>query len=116
MALSVRKSYTLYHSTIKPISGKINIKGTNGYGFYLTSRLKYSKTFGDFTYKFKVIPVKSLVLYDNDVKKHSFFNISKEHFDNYINEGYDSLIWYRKNILTEFVVLNVDIIKNYYTL
>ena len=58
----------LYHSTTNYISKNFKIKGNSGYGIYFAPNIKDSKTFGDITYKCKIIPIKTLKFNDNEVK------------------------------------------------
>lgn len=104
---------TLYHSTTRPISGQFDIKGNSGYGAYFSKSLKYTKSVGDISYKVKICPQNSLIFHDNEVRGKGFFNMSKEYYDKYISDGYDSLIWYRNGKLLEFIALKPEIIINY---
>lgn len=105
---------SLYHSTTSPISGEWRVRGKNdSWGIFLTKNKKYSQTFGDLTYRVKIDPKNTLILKDNEVRKNPFFNMNKDQYDNYIKQGYDSIAWYRKDILTEFIVLDPSIIKDY---
>jgi hypothetical protein len=115
MSLLLKNKITLYHSTTNPIAGKWKMKGNNGYGIYLAKSLKYSKTFGDITYKVIVIPKRTLIFNDNEVRGKGFFNMTEIKYKEFI-KNYDSLAWYRKGILQEFVVLDDKIIKDYYTI
>jgi hypothetical protein len=107
------KCMTLYHSTTQPISGQFRIKGNAGYGVYFAKSIKDSKTFGDITYKVKICPQNTLIFNDNEVKGKGFFNMSKEFYDKYISEGYDSLLWYRNGRFQEFIALKPEIIIDY---
>lgn len=107
------KCMTFYHSTTVPISGQFRIKGNAGYGAYFSKSIKYSKTFGDITYKVKICPQNTLTFHDNEVKGKGFFNMTKEFYDKYISEGYDSLLWYRDGKIQEFVALKPEIIVDY---
>lgn len=104
----------LYHSTTTPLSGKIRIAGkNNSYGFFCSPIKQYSKVYGDYTYKVKLKHTdKILVLRDRDVFKNPFFNITKKEFEIYIKK-YDIILWYRKEKLTEVVILNSEIVKEY---
>lgn len=103
----------LYHSTTSPISKNFRIKGNCGYGAYFAKTIKDSKTFGDITYKVKIEAKKTFVIHDNDVKKYKFFNIDKEWYDKYISLGFDSIAWYKKGVLKEFIALDETIIKKF---
>ncbi len=104
---------TLYHSTTHPIIGKFRIKGNCGYGVYFARTIRDSRTFGDITYKVNVLPKKTLIFNDNEVSGKGFFNMSRDIYDRYISDGYDSVAWYRKGRLQEFIVLRTDIISDY---
>lgn len=108
-----QKCLNLFHSTTQPISGGFNVRGNAGYGIYLAKSKRISKVFGNIVYKVKVCPLNTLVFHDNEVKKKGFFNMSKKHYDDYISQGYDSLIWYRNGKFMEMVVLDPDIIEDY---
>jgi len=99
----------LYHSTTTPIN-EFRIKGNCGYGVYFASAKKYSQTFGDITYRVKLTPNNTLIFNDNEVRGKGFFNMSELQFNDYIKAGYDSLAWYRKGKLAEFIALTTDII------
>ena len=101
----------LYHWSTNIVT-EPRIKGNCGYGFYLAKNKNYSRIFGDMLHKVTVSPKKTCIYNDSEVKGHAFFNIDKEHYDEYISQGYDSLAWYRNGKLTEFVVLKPEIIKD----
>lgn len=107
------KEMTLYHSTTHPIIGKFRIKGNAGYGVYFAGTIRKSRTFGDITYKVKVSPKRTLIFNDNEVSGKGFFNMSRDIYLSYISDGYDSVVWYRKGRLQEFIALNTDIIIDY---
>lgn len=88
------------------------MRGNNGWGVYFSKKKRYSQTFGDLTYKVKVCPKNTLRFDDNEVKGKGFFNMTKEKYDYYREQGYDSLVWYRNGTFKELVVLTNDIIKN----
>lgn len=112
-SLKQDKKITLYHSTTSPIIGNFRVSNRYGfYGIYFAKSKSKSKTFGDITYKVSVNPKNTLVINDNEVKKYNFFNISKESYDKYISDGYDSIAWYKNGVLQEFVVLDNKIISN----
>lgn len=104
----------LYHSTTRPLSGKIRIEGkNNSFGFFCSPIKQYSKVYGDYTYKVKLKTTsKILILKDRDVFKNPFFNITKKEFEQYIKK-YDIIEWYRKEKLTEVIILNPEIVKSY---
>ena len=104
----------LYHSTtsILPSCG-FKVKGNCGYGIYLAKSRKYSRHFGDITYSVNVQPKNTLRFDDNEVRGKGFFNMTEVHFNNYLNNGYDSLVWYRNGKIAEFIVLDTGIIKEW---
>lgn len=103
----------LYHSTTTPIGNTFRVQGkNNSWGIFFAKTKKYSQTFGDITYKVLIEPKNTLILNDKEVMKTPFFNMNKEQYDNYINQGYDSIAWYRQGELTEFIVLDPNIIKD----
>ena len=106
-------TYYLYHGTTNPLYGKIRIAGRNGWGAYFAKDKKDTQIFGDLLHKVKIVSKNSRIFIDNEVGRYPFFNISKDHYDEYIKQGYDSLIWYRRGKLKEFVVLDPSIVKNY---
>ena len=112
MPIFKNKIMVLYHSTSRVLIGSFKIKGSCGYGSYFAKSKKDSKTFGDMTYKVKITPLNPLVINDNEIKNYNFFNISKESYDTYIKNGYDSIAWYKNGLLKEFIVLNTTIIKS----
>lgn len=103
----------LYHSTTKPISGEFKIKGTYGYGAYFAGTAKDSQTFGNITYEVKICPENTFVLKDSEVRGTQFYNMPKQVFEKYINDGYDSVAWYRGGKIKEFIVLVPNIVKDY---
>ena len=105
------KKMTLYHWSTHVVT-EPRIKGICGYGFYLAKNKKYSRACGDMLHKVVVCPQNTLVFNDAEVKKNAFFNIDKQHYDNYISQGYDSLAWYKNGVLCEFIALVPEIIKN----
>lgn len=107
------KEFTLYHSGTNVISGEFRMKGkNNSWGVFLSPKIDYSKVFGDITNIVKVKPKKTLVLLDRDVLKTPFFNIKEAEYKKYIEDGYDSIAWYRNGKLNEFVVLDNSIVKS----
>lgn len=113
MSIEKGKCITLYHSTTQVISGQFRIKGNCGYGAYFAKSIKDSRTFGDRTYKVKICPKNTLIFHDNEVKGKGFFNMSKELYDKYTSDGYDSLLWYRNGRFQEFIALKAEIIVSY---
>ena len=105
------KTMKLYHWSTNVVT-EPRIKGNCGYGFYMAKNKKYSRLFGNVLHKVTVKPENTFELFDKDVKKHAFFNIDKQHYDDYISKGYDSLAWYRNGELCEFVALKQEIIKD----
>jgi len=110
------KIYKFYHST-NNIFGKWNIKAKNFYGIYSSPILAYSKKYGELTYDIKVKPLKTLVVNgrefsDKFISKINIFNITKAMYDELIEKGYDSIAWYRKEKLMEFIILDTSIIKS----
>lgn len=106
-----RKRY--YHSNSKGLFGKFKLRNNRGfYGVYFSPSKSYSKKFGDQVYKVDLYPKKTLEIRDKkDFQKYgNIFNISKEGYDNLIDEGYDSIAWYRDGKLMEFIVIDIDII------
>ena len=104
----------LYHSTtnILPSMG-FKVKGNCGYGVYLAKSKKYSSSFGDILYSVIVKPKNTLRFDDNDVRGKGFFNMKENDYNSYIQQGYDSLVWYRKGKLTEFILLDTKIITDW---
>ena len=88
------------------------MRGNSGFGCYFARTISDSQTFGDITYKVRLLPKHTLIFNDNEVKGKGFFNMSKEMFDKY-SKHYDSIRWNQKGKLKEFLVLNTDIIKSY---
>lgn len=105
------KVMKLYHWSTNVVT-EPRIKGNCGYGFYMAKNKKYSRLFGNVLHKVTVKPENTFELFDKDVRKYAFFNIDKQHYDDYINKGYDSLAWYRNGELCEFVALKQEIIKD----
>ena len=101
----------LYHWSTNVVT-EPRIKGNCGYGFYMAKNRKYSRLFGDVLHKVTVMPKNTFVLNDKEVRKYPFFNIDKEHYEDYIKKGYDSLAWYRNGELCEFIALKPEIIKD----
>ena len=101
----------LYHWSTRIIT-EPRIKGNCGYGFYLAKNKKYSRAAGDMLHVVTVSPKSTCTFNDGEVKGHAFFNIDKEHYEEYIQQGYDSIAWYKNGKLAEFVVLKPEIIKN----
>lgn len=105
------KKLNLYHSTANMLIGDFRIRNISGfYGVYFASSKRDSKVFGDRTYKVSIKPKNTLIIQDNEVKKYNFFNISKESYEKYIEDGFDSIAWYQKGKIKEFVVLDTKII------
>lgn len=103
----------MYHSTTSPIVGQFRMKGKSGYGAYFAKSSKDTEIFGDIKYKVKICPQNTLIFHDNEVRGKGFFNMTKEFYDKYISEGYDSLLWYRKGRFQELVVLRPEIIVDH---
>jgi hypothetical protein len=111
------KIYKFYHSTNNPIFGNWKIKAKYFYGIYSSPILAYSKKYGQLTYDIKVKPLKTLVVNgsefsDKFISKINLFNITKPMYDELIEKGYDSIAWFRKEKLMEFIILNISIIKS----
>lgn len=105
------KVLSLYHGTTKLLgSSGFRIKGNAGYGVYLAGDKKHSLKYGDILYKVKVRPKNTLTFNDNEVWRKGFFNMSKEWYDKYINDGYDSISWVVGGKIKEFIVLDLSII------
>lgn len=105
------KAMKLYHWSTNVVT-EPRIKGNCGYGFYMAKNKKYSRLFGDILHRVIVKPENTLTFNDREVKQHAFFNIDKEHYDDYISAGYDSLAWYRNGELCEFIALKPEIIRD----
>ena len=108
----VRKK-SFYHSNMSGLQGEFRLRNTRGfYGIYFTPKKKYSKQYGDFTYKVDVYPNNTLILNDKDAFRYggNIFNITKENYESLIKDGYDSIEWYRGGELLEFIALTNDII------
>ena len=105
------KAMKLYHWSTNVVT-EPRIKGNCGYGFYMAKNKKYSRLFGDILHRVIVKPENTLVFNDKEVKQNAFFNIDKQHYDDYINAGYDSLAWYRNGELCEFIALKPEIIRD----
>jgi len=108
-----KRKLKLYHSSTNIISGDFRMSGkNNSWGVFFSPKTKYSQGFGDMTYNVTVEPKNTLVLQDKEAMQNPFFNITKEQYDKYVKDGYDSIAWYRGGELTEFIALTNDIIKN----
>lgn len=108
-----KRKLKLYHSSTNIISGDFKMSGkNNSWGVFFSPKIKYSQGFGDMTYDVTVEPKNTLVLQDKEAMQNPFFNITKEQYDKYVKDGYDSIAWYRGGELTEFIALTNDIIKN----
>ena len=108
------KILSLYHGTTQALgSSGFRIKGNAGYGVYLAGDKRHSLKYGDMLYRVKVNPNNTLTFNDNEVWKKGFFNMSKEWYDKYISEGYDSIAWIVGGKIKEFIVLDLNIIKDF---
>jgi hypothetical protein len=108
------KKVSYFHSNTTGISGQFRLRNSSGFfGVYFSPSKKYSRTFGDQTYKTDLYPQKTLKIEkmsDFKDKYGNIFNITKEGYDKLIEDGYDSVEWYRDGKLMEFIALNTDII------
>lgn len=107
------KKFILYHSSTNVISGEYRVRGkNNSFGIFFSPKTNYSQVFGDITNKVKIEPKKTLVLQDKEAVKTGFFNMNESQYNDYLKEGFDSIAWYRKGELTEFIVIEPSIIKD----
>ena len=60
---------------------------------------------------FKLLTRFDILLNDSEVKGRKVFNIDKDSFDEYRKNGYDSIAWFRKGKLVEFIALDPSIVK-----
>lgn len=102
---------TAYHGTTRVVVGQFRTKGKNNtYGAFFSPKKSYARGFGDIIYKVVLKPENYLILNDRDIAKYPFTNMGKESFDNYLKQGYDSIIWYVSGRIKEICVLDVSII------